>query len=89
VRPCLLPGRQALRLHETDRRPLTPPFPNLKDETYQAKVDKWRKPFDKYARKVIGRTEYDLDQSRCKDGECACRNLGSHPQDASPADLLR
>lgn len=45
---------------------------NATDEAYQAKVDKWRKPFDKFARKVIGRTTYDLDQSRCKDGECAC-----------------
>lgn len=42
-----------------------------RDEVYQKKVDGWRKPFDKFAKTVVGQTEFDLEQANCQDEECA------------------
>ncbi|KOS17601.1 Protein 5NUC [Escovopsis weberi] len=40
------------------------------DPALQAQVDEWRKPFDGFAREVIGSTRNALDQAACKTDDC-------------------
>lgn len=42
------------------------------DAELQAKVDKWRGPFDSYAKEVVGVVTERLDATRCQKGECGC-----------------
>lgn len=40
------------------------------DKELQAKITKWRGPFEKFAAEVIGSTKNALDQTTCQKGDC-------------------
>lgn len=40
------------------------------DPDLQEKVDTWRKPFDDYAKEVVGVVTKTLDATKCQKGEC-------------------
>jgi 2',3'-cyclic-nucleotide 2'-phosphodiesterase (5'-nucleotidase family) len=40
------------------------------DPSLQAKVDAWRKPFEGYAKEVVGVITDNLDATKCQQGEC-------------------
>jgi 2',3'-cyclic-nucleotide 2'-phosphodiesterase (5'-nucleotidase family) len=46
------------------------------DPALQAKVDVWRKPFDDYAKEVVGVITDRLDATKCQQGECKLSLLG-------------
>lgn len=53
------------------------------DPALQAKVDAWRKPFDDYAKEIVGIITDDLDATECQQGECKLshRGLSNHLTD--------
>jgi hypothetical protein len=40
------------------------------DKPLQELITSWREPFEEMAKKVVGHTVYDLDQSTCQTKEC-------------------
>lgn len=40
------------------------------DKGLNAKIEKWRGPFEEFAAEVLGETDAELDQTTCQDGDC-------------------
>ncbi|KAF4458270.1 5 -nucleotidase [Fusarium albosuccineum] len=40
------------------------------DEDLQKKIKAWRGPFEEFAAEKVGKTEVELDQTKCQEGDC-------------------